>query len=137
MMSESKTKETLDAASEEAKASRLHLDPAWYECVLPGKGLGDRFTHLVQRWKKDTQFCSSPVEMAIHPAYQQIIGMGPAVLPLIFNELAKEPDDWFWALAAITGENPVPVSSEGRLDEMVEAWLQWGREQCYVDQCGG
>jgi hypothetical protein len=63
--------------------------------------------------------------MAMHPSYQRIIGLGPAALPLIFNELAREPDHWFWALKAITGEDPVPPSARGKLRKMTELWLQW------------
>ena len=64
--------------------------------------------------------------MAMHPAYQQIIGMGTPALPLIFQELQREPDHWFWALGAITGENPVPEEDAGDLDAMTDAWLSWG-----------
>ena len=69
---------------------------------------------------------------AVHPAYQGIIGLGDAALPWILEELKKEPRDWFWALTAITGENPIPESSAGKVEEMAEAWLRWGREQGYT-----
>lgn len=62
----------------------------------------------------------------MHPAYQQIIGMGPDALPLILRDLADEPAPWFWALRAITGEDPVPEAERGDVDRMVEAWLSWG-----------
>jgi hypothetical protein len=51
---------------------------------------------------------------------------------LLFGELAKEPDHWFWALEAITGENPIPVGSEGKIREMAQAWIEWGRIHHYV-----
>jgi hypothetical protein len=66
------------------------------------------------------------------PAYQQIIGMGPAVLPLLLDELAREPDHWFWALWAITGSDPVPSESRGKVGEMAQAWLKWGQEHGYL-----
>jgi hypothetical protein len=59
----------------------------------------------------------------MHPAYQQIIGLGPAGVPLLLRELEREPDHWFWALRAITGEDPVPEEARGRLREMAAAWL--------------
>jgi hypothetical protein len=68
----------------------------------------------------------------MHLAYQQIIGLGPATTPLILRELEREPDDWFWALAAITGENPIPPGAERKLAEMRAAWLQWGAEHGYL-----
>ena len=48
----------------------------------------------------------------------------PAV-PLILAELRRELDHWFWALRAITGEDPVPAERRGNMKEMVEIWLEW------------
>lgn len=93
--------------------------------------LEQRFRKLVQQWKQDTEFLSSISEMATHPAYQQIIGMGKDALALIFRELEHEPDHWFWALQAITGENPVLVADRGRIDRMTRTWLEWARTRGY------
>jgi hypothetical protein len=65
--------------------------------------------------------------MALLRPYQRIIGMGAPVVPLILEELRREPDQWFWALEAITGENPVPAGSAGKVREMAAAWLEWGK----------
>jgi hypothetical protein len=70
--------------------------------------------------------------MAMHPAYQQIIGLDSPALPLILLELRRELDHWFWALKAITGQDPVPPESRGRVQKMTDAWLDWGREHGYV-----
>ena len=67
----------------------------------------------------------------MHPAYQEIIGMGERAVPLLLAELRREPDDWFWALHAITGANPVPAASRGNARTMAEAWLRWGAENGY------
>ena len=40
--------------------------------------------------------------MTLLRPYQRIIGMGLPVVPLILEELEREPDQWFWALEAIT-----------------------------------
>ncbi len=90
-----------------------------------------RFQNLVQRWKSETAHLSNMSKKALHPAYQEIIGMGSAAVPLLLAELRREPDDWFWALHAISGANPVPTASRGKLQEMADAWLQWGMEQGY------
>ena len=42
--------------------------------------------------------------------------MGPDVVPLILSELEKEPHHWFWALEAITDENPVAESDAGDVE---------------------
>jgi hypothetical protein len=46
---------------------------------------------------------------------------------LILEELREDPDHWFDALTAITGENP--VREEYDFDEATEAWLEWGRKK--------
>lgn len=92
---------------------------------------GRAFHNLASQWKEATQFVSSVTEMVTDPAYQQIIGMGKAVLPFIFAELRREPDHWFWALQAITGENPVPPADRGRIQAMTQAWLDWAETHGY------
>jgi hypothetical protein len=85
------------------------------------------FDHLAEEWREAVQFSSSVTEMCLHPAYQQIIGMGPVVVPLLLKELSQRPDHWFWALHAITKENPVDPEDAGDLLKMSEAWIEWGR----------
>ena len=65
------------------------------------------------------------------PSYQQVIGIGPSVVPYLLRELKYFPDHWFWALNAITGEDPVPPESKGKFQKMTEAWLDWGRKKGY------
>jgi hypothetical protein len=67
--------------------------------------------------------------MAMLRPYQEIIGMGLPVVPLILEELQAEPDHWYWALQAITGENPVPAEVDGDMRRIRDAWLEWGRQQ--------
>ncbi|MBN4054538.1 hypothetical protein JYT87_02395 [Nitrospira defluvii] len=92
----------------------------------------NRFRSLVSEWKRDTSYFSSITDMATHPAYQRIIGLGKSAIPLILRELQEEPNHWFWALMAITDIDPVIPEHQGRLREMSEDWLQWGREQGYL-----
>jgi hypothetical protein len=94
-----------------------------------GAALRQRFQELVRQWKAATLLLSSITDMAMHPAYQQIIGMGPAALPLLVEELRREPDHWFWALQAITGVNPVPAQDRGDTTSMTQAWLAWTNQQ--------
>lgn len=90
--------------------------------------LEHRFRTLTREWKQATRHLSSVADRSMHSAYQQIIGLGPAALPLILRELERENDDWYWALSAITGENPIPAGAEGRMHAMRAAWIAWGRE---------
>lgn len=93
------------------------------------QSVAERFRELVGIWKAGTAPLSSATEMAMHPAYQQIIGLGRDAVPLLLRELQREPDHWFWALKAITGVDPVEPRQRGQIREMTEAWLRWAREQ--------
>ncbi len=90
-----------------------------------------RFNRLVQQWREETAFSSSLLEMATHPAYQQIIGMGRVAIPFILRELSRQTDHWFWALKAITAEDTVPSEARGDLAKMAQAWLVWGARNGY------
>jgi hypothetical protein len=91
-----------------------------------------RFRQLVKAWVKDTAHLSSTARMAKHPAYRAIIGLGAPAVPLLLAELRDRPDFWFAALREITGENPVPPSSAGKIRKMANAWLDWGREKGHL-----
>ncbi len=91
--------------------------------------LEQEFVRLAQAWKQDTRYLSSTTEIATHPAYQRIIGLGRDVVPLILADLRQEPHPWFWALRAITGEDPVPTANKGKVRQMAEAWIQWGKQK--------
>ena len=86
----------------------------------------ENFNRLAAEWKSQAEFLASPTKIAELPAYQAIIAVGPAAVPLILNELHIEPDHWFVALKRITGEDPVPEDARGDIDRMAEAWLDWG-----------
>ena len=91
-----------------------------------------RFLTLKAQWEVETAVLSSATEIAMHPAYQQIIGMGHVAIPLILSEMKIKQGHWFWALKSITGEDPVLLKQRGRIKEMTEAWIRWGKEQGYL-----
>jgi hypothetical protein len=88
--------------------------------------LHERFRRLAAEWKERSRYLSNTAQMAMLKPYQQIIGMGMPVVPLILQELRREPDQWFWALEAITGENPVPPEAAGNVRLSAQAWVEWG-----------
>ncbi len=100
--------------------------------LTPPARLAALFHHLADRWKDETRYLSSPTAICTHPAYQRIIGLGPQVIPLVLAELHREPRQWFWAMRALTGENPVAPDDQGRVQAMADAWLTWGRENGWV-----
>ncbi len=90
-------------------------------------GVEEIFRELADEWDEAIGDASTIANRFMHRAYQHIIGLGPDAVPLLLRELEREPDYWFWALTAITRENP--VRSGASFDEAVEAWLAWGREK--------
>lgn len=109
------------------KASRAG-DRGRFRAVSSPRAAADidaTFSALAREWKEATIFLSSPVEAAMHPAYQRIIGLGRDAIPLLVRELRQDPDHWFWALEAITGESPVPADARGHFERMTQAWLDW------------
>ena len=88
-----------------------------------------RFNGLAQRWASETAHHSMMSNIVLHRSYQEIIGLGRDVLPLILRRLSIEPNHWFWALRAISGEDPVHPTDVGKVDAMRQAWLQWGRSR--------
>ena len=98
----------------------------------PTTDLETRFRALADQWRWETGPLSSSSAIAAHPAYQEIIGMGPAAIPLVLRELQENGGHWFAALRALTGENPVPREYAGRVPKMRELWLEWGRGKGYI-----
>jgi hypothetical protein len=95
--------------------------------------LNERFRRLMVEWKDQSRYLSNTAQMAMLRPYQRIIGMGLAAVPLILEELKREPDQWFWALEAITEENPVPPEYAGKVRETAQAWLDWGKQHGFLD----
>lgn len=92
--------------------------------------LGHRIRELVKEWRKATGHLSSIDRKALHPAYQAIIATGLRGVPFILQELKANGGHWFWALRYMTGKE---IGEPGQtLDELREAWLNWGRKQGYA-----
>lgn len=90
----------------------------------------------MEQWQIERGATSSITEMAACPAYQSIIGMGPTAIPLIIAQLraeGDEPDQWFWALKAITpGDDPVQDEDRGNYSRMAQSWIQWATNNGYA-----
>jgi hypothetical protein len=97
--------------------------------VHVAESIHERFQNLKEDWKARTRHLSNTAQISLDFSYQQIIGMGPAVIPLILAELEQSPDHWFWALEAITGENPVSASDAGDMEASSHAWVEWGKQK--------
>ena len=85
------------------------------------------FDDLARQWSRDTVHLSNIEQVVLSPAYQRIIGLGPAALPLILERLRDAPDPWFWALVAIAREDV--AADADTVEGARSAWLQWGRDK--------
>ncbi len=103
-----------------------------YYFPMSRENLYKEFYELESEWKNDTKYFSSLTDICMHESYQRIIGMGRDVVPLILYELEKEPYHWYWALTAITGEDPVPQEYRGKMTEMRKVWLEWAQRHSFI-----
>jgi hypothetical protein len=102
------------------------------ELVLPPKPVPSvevEFKKHERKWKRDTRYTSSLTERFLHPSYARIIGLGWPAVSLILRSLEREPNDWFYALRAITGADPVSATDIGYMAKMTKAWLNWGQQR--------
>lgn len=100
--------------------------------LVPERPVRERFRRLVSEWKEQSRYLSNTAQMAMLEPYQRIIGIGESAVPLILEELQREPDHWFWALECITEQNPVRPEAAGLLHLMAQAWIDWGERQGYL-----
>ncbi len=94
-----------------------------------------KYQRLAAQWQHERGAMSSITEASLCPSYQAIIGMGPTAVPFICAQLESErdePDQWFWALGAITGALPVKEEDRGNFVRMAETWLQWAKSEGYA-----
>jgi len=99
------------------------------EPLEPALPLEQRFRELADKWEEETGSLSSLTKRVMHQNYQAIVGMGQQVVPILLRDLQRTKRDWFWALTAITQQNPVNRSDAGRVDKMVSAWVDWGKKR--------
>jgi hypothetical protein len=90
-----------------------------------------RFHRLADAWERATGHLSSMTAASEHAIYQEIISLGPEVVPVLLRDLTETERHWFIALRKITGANPVPPSAAGNLPKMIEAWRKWAKENGY------
>jgi hypothetical protein len=98
----------------------------------PSPSLCKRFRGLAQQWSQDTVFCSSSHDIVMHWAYQQVIGLGSQVVPLIYEEMTAGALHWTWALSAILGEDPAANTDSPR--DATDVWMKWIEDRYSVSQ---
>ncbi|MCA1789688.1 MAG: hypothetical protein LC667_07475 [Thioalkalivibrio sp.] len=99
---------------------------------LEPRDIRAEFEQLAEQWREETGHMSSAISITQHPAYLRIIAMGPAVVPLILDDLQRTRSLWFTALRLLTGINPVQPGDKGNVRRLANAWITWGRERGLV-----
>lgn len=97
----------------------------------PVETVEEKFRRLASAWRAETPYVSASSDLVAHPAFQEIIGMGSVVIPLLLRELESRTGHWHRALRLITGPDPVPPADRGNIEKAAEAWLRWGKERGY------
>ena len=99
----------------------------------PTDDVEDVFYKLAEEWRSATMLTSSLTEIVFCILHtNKSLDWAPPPIPLLLRELQRKPEHWFWALNAITRENPIADEDAGRLDKMTGAWLSWGRQHGYL-----
>jgi hypothetical protein len=95
--------------------------------------LEEKFREQADKWDRETQHLSSPMQMMTHPSYQAILGMAQGheeeLIRFMLRDLRAHRRPWFWALSYFTKENPIKPSDAGKLDKMIRAWVDWGKRR--------
>jgi len=99
------------------------------QAAEPFTDLDRELSALASEWRAARGVSSSSRKAAMHPAYQRMIGKGLVAVPFLLRQLQERPDHWFVALMAITGKDPVPQESQGKIKEMADAWVAWGKAE--------
>lgn len=89
-------------------------------------GAWAEFKELNRKWIEERGTSSSLSWITSRPSYLRIIALSENALPYILDELREQPEHWFTALRAITGENPVPQEHRGNMRAMAQDWVDWG-----------
>ena len=110
----------------------MSASPAHPAAAAKPQSPRERFERLAAEWKQRSKYLSNTAQMAMLLPYQRIIGMGLTAVPFILEELEREPNQWFWALEAITEENPVPAEAAGKVRLMAQAWIDWGKQKGFM-----
>lgn len=89
----------------------------------PATSVVARFERDAAVWEAETACMSSVTDMVLNQAYQRIVGLGPAAVPLIINRLRRAPHHFFWALVAIVGEDKAAGATT--MPEAAQRWIDW------------
>jgi len=99
----------------------------------PQPTLAERFHQEAEKWNRETEHLSSPLQRMMHPSYQAILGMAREhkqdIIRLMLRDMQKTRRDWLLALSYLTQENPINPKDAGKTDRLIQTWIRWGMER--------
>jgi hypothetical protein len=95
--------------------------------------ISKRFDALARTWRRETEKYSNLTKIVTHPAYQQIIALGPIVIPHILKSLQRQTDHWFWALKSLA-QGFDAAEGEEAMEKAALAWINWGKTIGLLDK---
>lgn len=100
--------------------------------VNTGESTEQQVLRLLRQWREETAYLSSSTAITTHPAYQELIALGPAALPFLFRDLEQTRDGHLSkVLTEITGAHPIPAEQRGQVRAIAETWLRWASDNGY------
>jgi hypothetical protein len=93
-----------------------------------------RKTHMLALLDElDEKTCILSYHIHDHPLLLKIVAMGQSVVPHLLDYLkgdCEKPAIWYAiiALGQITKANPIKKGHEGRLQAIIDDWLEWERD---------
>ncbi len=115
----------------------------WDRCEhAKERAVDAKVRELVERWERATILRSDPADD--HPVFRELVAMGDeAIKPLL--RLLQARASWscmaLWEIVEkLAADMPdaivaptLPEEDCGRLDKIVAMWLEWGRENYYLE----
>ena len=98
-----------------------NLDENMFENVY----LHEKFNSLVKEWKKNTMFQSSISKITEDYYFLEIIKMGKKGIPLIIENIKKEPSVLVWALNIITNESLDSGPGRKTISDLCKRWVKY------------
>ena len=79
------------------------------------ESIEEKFQRLAALWRTETAYFRSSSDLVIHAAFQEIVDMGPAIIPSLLRELEKRSGHWHRVLRRIAGVDPVAPADRGNI----------------------
>ena len=83
-----------------------------------GISIDERFEKLRVDWKRETLYDSLLEIKQQHSIYQQIVGLGSEVIPVLYYRICQGELEWSAALTALTGFDPSDGLEEFTFDTL-------------------